>query len=115
MIIIEGKQGKSRKLEEYIKEKVHGSSVIIDYVGVLILGDVTNHYFVEGDNVSPETAIEDFKEHYEEFKQFETVSFYVNASPEMIPKFKKLEEESDHNIIITIQNNELSEVKVYEL
>ncbi|MGM7720551.1 hypothetical protein [Metabacillus sp. Hm71] len=125
MIIIEGKNGKSKILTEYLKENTNkydwdNQTVMIDYVKVPSLHGITSHYCESGfydnlEDMTIENLVKDYIEWDKSFKNYKVVVFYVNAPVEMIQEFKKLDELYDQQFIFTIQNDELEDVKMYEV
>jgi hypothetical protein len=112
MIIIRGKNGKSRVLEDLINNKLISRNVaIIDTVGVkgLNVPKGVDHFMY--DRYSSESAIDIYNTGW--FKDYEWIIFEVNADIEKIDigHFKELDRNSTQNFIVTVQTYE-DDVKI---
>jgi PII-like signaling protein len=126
MLVIEGKSGKSRVLETYLKENTDkhdwdNRTVMIDYVKSPSMRGMTSHYCTSGfyhdtlEDMTVENLVEDYIKWHKSFDNYKTVVLYVNAPVDMIQEFKKLDEIYDQEFIVTIQNNDLENVKAYRV
>lgn len=112
MLVIEGRVGKSLKLQEIIN-KHDGKVLMLDAVGV---------NFMQGDNlfvvsISLETlwATNSINDYMDTIRKFDTIIFETNDNKEMINSYKQLENLIDRKCIVTIQNNDVENIKVYEI
>lgn len=118
MIVIEGRQGKSRVLDNMIRNDIKNKNiVIIDSVGVNVLSmiDGVEHLLSESD-VSVDQVVDWFIESYDEtFKKFDWIVFEVNVHIEKVDlsTFKELDRMYNQNFIVTVQNDYREDVVVY--
>lgn len=112
MIVIEGKAQKSIKLVELLKERNKDEYILfIDkkWGNSPVFQDI-NGFIANTD---------DFMSYYQhnksDLKKYKTVAIYFNIDPEDIDAFKELERHLRVELIITVQNNDLEELKVYEI
>lgn len=118
MIIIEGRQGKSRVLDNMIRNDIKNKNiVIIDSVGVNALSmiDGVEHLLLES-NVSVDQVVDWFIKSYDEiFKKFDWIVFEVNAHIEKVDlsTFKELDRMYNQNFIVTVQNDYREDVVIY--
>lgn len=115
IIFIEGKSGKSRVLENLINNEIEGKIVVLDSVGVkgLKLREGGNHLIIKSLSLSMLNHI-DIEE---EFSEFDWIALEMNVSDsdKTIQTLKKLDEETHHNWIVTMDNQKMEDVKVYQL
>ncbi|MGG4105104.1 hypothetical protein AAXB25_14405 [Paenibacillus lautus] len=118
MIVIEGKAGKSRVLQDIINNKLRNRSVtILDIIGIRALRvpeGVSHMILQEGTTV--EDAIDIFHRHHEVlFSQKDWIIFEVNANilDFDLDIFKAMDRRFEQNFIVTVQNDALDEVDVY--
>ncbi|TVX85970.1 hypothetical protein [Paenibacillus agilis] len=116
MIIIEGKAGKSRVLQDIINNQMRNRSVVVfDSVGIrgLRVPDGVQHFMLDGASV--EEVVEEFMNNAFQFYEIDWIVFSVNADIMSFDLgiFKNLDRRYNHNFIITVQNNALDEVNVY--
>lgn len=111
MLVIEGRVGKSLKLQEIIN-KHDGKVLMLDAVGV---------NFMQGDNlfvipISLETlwATNFINDYIDEIREYNLIVFETNDNKEMINNYRQLENLIDIKCIVTIQNNSLENIKIYE-
>lgn len=125
MLIIDGKQGKSRKLEEILKKKktTHYDTIILDTVGIPSLFNYGQCYKVPS-VFEVSQFLYDYTQMDEPFGikvdrvKLKYFVLEVNTSRNMIETFKKLEMLTCKKFIITIQcpaEESLNEIKVYEV
>jgi hypothetical protein len=112
MIIIEGRVGKSKILEDIINNRLMNRNVvIIDTVGIkgLNVPEGVDHFMY--DKYTSESAIDIYKTGW--FDDYEWVIFEVNADITKIDigHFKELDRNSTQNFIITVQTHE-DDIKV---
>lgn len=114
IIFIEGKSGKSRVLENYINEETEGKVLVLDGVGVfgMQLRDDTTHLYIKDLSVSMLNHI-DVQEQFGDYKWI-VLEVNVSATDKTLDSIMKLESESEHDWIVTIQNYEMEEVEVYQ-
>jgi hypothetical protein len=113
MILIEGKVGKSRVLEDLINNRLQNRNVaIIDTVGVkgLSVPKGVDHFMY--DRYSSESAIDIYNTGW--FKDYDWVVFEVNADITKIDltHFKEIDRNSTQNFIITVQNDSIDNVRM---
>lgn len=114
MLIIEGKTGKSLKLQKIInkcKEKI----LIVDTVGI-------HHILADNNNLSilpmsleklwNGTVIGDY---LNEIRKFDIIIFETNDKKEKVDSYKRLENLIGKKCIVTIQNNDLENINIYEI
>jgi hypothetical protein len=107
MIIIQGKNEKSKHVENLIrKEFMTNKLVIIDAVGYKAWseGEWATIWEINGITDYKE-LIKSFEEGIEVFNNFDWVVFYVNSDEESIAAFKELDRTYPQNFIVTIQTN----------
>lgn len=107
MIIIKGRVGKSRVLEDLINNRLMNRNVaIIDTVGLKVLSvpKGVDHFIYEG--YSSESAIDIYNTGW--FKDYDWIIFEINADITKIDigRFKELDRNSTQNFIITVQTHE---------
>lgn len=112
MIIIEGRVGKSRLLEELINDRLMNRNVaIIDTVGVkgLNVPKGVDHFLYN--KYTSESAIDIYKTGW--FKDYDWIIFEINADVTKVDltHFKELDRQSTQNFIITVQTHE-DDIKV---
>lgn len=118
MIVIEGKAGKSRVLQDIINNRLRNRSVsILDTVGVrgLVVPEGVIHFMLDTE-ATVEDVVKMFLEHYIHlFSGKDWIVFEVNANILEVDLgiFKRLDREYTQNFIITVQNNDLEEINVY--
>lgn len=118
MIVIEGKQGKSKVLYDMIQIYILNKNIaIIDTVGVnsLSMIDGVEYLRLESD-VSVDQVVDLFIKFYDErFKKFDWIVFEVNAHIEKIDlsTFKELDRMYNQNFIVTVQDDYCEDVLVY--
>ena len=118
MLVIEGKQGKSRILVEEVEKlrrKVGVDPIqIIDYVGIPHVFGRNLKYCTN----TKDMQVKDFVEHYRrDWKSFEYVDYLIlelNAPKEILDNIKSIEKDFNKKIIVTVQNNEKTEIDIYE-
>lgn len=116
LMIIEGRQGKSRVIEKFIKEAYKDKRVVIfDSVKVYALGVGSNvdHFILDGwtDEEVVDTFTKNENVHYN-FNDYDCVVFEVNTSFEKAESlFKPLTELTKQDIIVTVQD-EFDGVKI---
>lgn len=110
MIIIKGRSGKSRVLQDFINNKVENRSIaIIDTVGVKSLSvpkGVDHFNFVKYDSKG---AISIFETNW--FKDYDWIIFEVNVEEPYLKYFIELDRRFTHNFIVTVQTDD-EEVEV---
>lgn len=107
MIIIKGRVGKSRVLEDLINNRLMNRNVaIIDTVGLkgLSVPKGVDHFIYEG--YSSESAIDIYNTGW--FKDYDWIIFGINVDITKIDigHFKELDRNSTQNFIITVQTHE---------
>lgn len=107
MIIIEGRVGKSRVLEDLINNRLMNRNVaIIDTVGVkgLNVPKGVDHFMYN--KYTSESAIDIYKTGW--FDDYEWIIFEINIDVEKfdIGKFMDIDRNSTQNFIVTVQTNE---------
>ena len=114
MLIIEGKTGKSLKLQEIINN-YKGNILMIDTVGM-------HHVLGDNDNLSIlPTSLEKLwdgtivNDYLDVIRKFDMIIFETNDKKEMMFKYKQLEKLIGKECIVTIQNNEIEDIKVYKI
>jgi hypothetical protein len=118
MIVIEGRQGKSRVLENMIRNDIKNKNIIIiDTVGVnsLSMIDGVEYLRLESD-VSVDQVVDLFIKFYDKkFKKFDWIVFEVNAHIEKVDlsTFKELDRMYSQNFIVTVQNDNREDIVVY--
>lgn len=117
MIIIEGRQGKSKVLEVMINTQLNNINVVIlDTVEVkgLIVPKGVDHYIL--DEADSQQAIQTFEDYYQNnFAKYDWIVFLVNQPHHEIVDFKFLDLRYPQNFILTVQNDEIIEPKTYYL
>lgn len=105
MIVIKGKNEKSKVLENLIqKDFLTDKVVILDVIGVKNWCDGNWATIWQLDGVSSyKQVIEYFESNYAAFKGFDWIGFYVNSDENSIQKFKALDRKYPQNFIVTIQ------------
>lgn len=115
MIVIEGKSGKSKALEHYINEETTGKAVVLDSVGVFGLNvrEGVEHLIFKGISTREMNAIAV----NEAFNDCEWIALEMNADVNEVDMeaLKHFDEITKPNWIVTLQNNEMEELKVYQL
>lgn len=124
MIVIDGYMGKSRKLEEILKEKncSEDNTLILDTMGIHSLVDYGICYRVK--NVLDVVKfLDDYRYMDKPFgieinkDKLKFIVLEVNSSRNMIETYKKYEKISGKEFIITIQcpaSESQNEIRVYE-
>ncbi|UUV46092.1 hypothetical protein [Bacillus phage vB_BanS-Thrax1] len=113
MIIIEGKEGKSKVLEDLVNNRLQNRNVvIIDTVGVrgMVVPKGVDHFICS--RYSAESAIDIYKTGW--FEDYEWIIFEINMDEEKfhyeLGKFMDLDKNSTQNFIVTVQTQD--EIKV---
>lgn len=117
MLVIEGKRGKSLKIQEILLKEVDNNSLtqilMIDRVGINHIN--INHLSqikTSWDTIQISNFI---SSHINEIRRYNLVIFETNDKKEMIDNYKQLEKLIGRQCIVTIQNNELKSLKVYKV
>jgi hypothetical protein len=112
MIIIEGKSGKSKILEEIINNRLMNRNVaILDSVVVasIYIPEGVDHF------ICKDCTVEEVIEMYQNynFDKYEWIIFEVNMNKSKfdINCFKQLDRDSTQNFIVTVQTNENVKMK----
>ncbi|MCY8228803.1 hypothetical protein MOC30_14530 [Bacillus spizizenii] len=104
MIVISGKNNKSRVVENLIRKEFRTESiVIIDTVGIKGWAGQDWATIWNVDSGSYKETISSFEKDIDSFKKFDWIVFYVNSPEESIEKFKELDRKYPQNFIVTIQ------------
>ena len=114
MLVIEGRVGKSLKLQEVIsnrKEKI----LIIDTVGTYHSLSGSEDSFVLPTSLEMLWCSGIINDYLEEIRGFDVIIFNTNDSQEMIKNYKELEGLIGKECFVTIQNDNIEDVKVYEI
>ncbi|MEM5592815.1 hypothetical protein AAHH67_15600 [Niallia circulans] len=114
MIVIQGKNEKSKHLENLIrKEFLTEKIAIIDSIGV-------NHWesdewatILKFDSMQTDELIKSFEDNYETFKKFDWVAFYANVGRDEVGDFKQLDRKYPQNFILTVQSESGITTKYY--
>lgn len=125
MLVIDGWAGKSRKLEEILKEKQtdHKNTLILDMVGIEGLINYGNCYRVQN-ILDVMRFLLDYSQILEPFgvkidrDNLKYIVLEVNCSRDMIETFKNAEDIIGKHIIVTVQcpaNESQNEIKIYEV
>jgi len=125
MIVIDGYRGKSRRLEEILKEKKASkeNTIILDTVGIPSLVDFGQCYRVDNllniarflfdyNYVDAPFGIEIDRE------SLKYIVLETNASRKMIDLYKSYEQSTGKELIVTIQcpaDEAINEIQVYEV
>lgn len=117
MLVIEGKVGKFRKIEEIIKLKTkHSKKVLmIDSVGLRMF-DIDNLDIYVFDNndlgeLKHDLQLKDMVSN----SKYDIVIFEVNDSVDKINEYKEAETFLNVECVVTIQNNDLNDIKTYRV
>lgn len=118
MIVIEGRARKSTKLIEYVKDKYKNLDDVAIISSIADAHDLSftfeESYLYENEDIN--ILIKMFVEDYHYYKgKYKLISFYFNAPVNFIDEFKELEKSIEEDVIVTIQNNDLEYVKIYEV
>lgn len=112
MLVIEGRAEKSLKLQE----------IVNGYEGRLLMFDAVGVDFMQGDNlyvvsISLETlwATNSINDYMDTIREFDLIIFETNDNKEMTNNYKELENLIDRKCIVTIQNNDMENIKIYEI
>lgn len=107
MIVIEGRNEKSRVLENLIRKEFMTDNVaILDAKeGNKVWSDADWATVYRTKNEPIEVLIEGFKKNYAMFSLYDWIVFYVNADKDTIDKFKELDRKYPQNFIVTIQSD----------
>lgn len=108
MIVIRGRVGKSKILENLIRKEFMTNSVLILDVAegnrVWADGEWATKWKLEGYS-SYEEVIKAFKDSHDAWKDFDWVAFYINSDVDSIESFKVLDSLYPQNFIVTIQDD----------
>lgn len=112
MIVIEGKSGKSRMLQNIINEQIRSTSIVIlDSMNYYTLGfkDGVEHYI----GVDIESLI-DFS-FMREFRDKDWIIFlsYLDLDRHDLAQFKEIERTLGKSIIITVNNDAVENAQLY--
>lgn len=118
MFIIEGKQGKSRILEEAVRQLPEMDCIVIDKVG--IPSEWNNSLYVfDFKEVSHETTISWILSSLGKYiTEEKTLLLELNCSKEELQDYLNIEDKlmsyyGFERVMITVQNNELKEIMQY--
>lgn len=118
MIVIEGKQGKSRKLDNLLRKEFMTTNVmILETKGIkaLSLIEGVEHFILESD-FTTDQAIDVFKSFSAtKFNKYDWIVFLVDAALEEIEKFKEIDRQYSQNFIVTMNNENRGITGVYFL
>ncbi|MCL1700809.1 hypothetical protein [Lysinibacillus sp. Bpr_S20] len=118
MIVLEGNQNKSSVLVDYVKqlsEKVNANKIsVIDYVGNQNIYGGRVNYCSKGEDMILKEFSKDFRKWHESFQNSNYLILELDAPKEMLNEIKLIEQDFNKQIVVTIQNNDLEKVDVYE-
>lgn len=114
MIVIEGKAGKSKVLQEIIFN-LNENVIVLDSVGVkgLRVPEGSIHYMVNSDllNLNPHDfpdliKVRELVEEVLKYRpEFKWIALEFNTHPSFIAIYKHIEEKCGVNVILTVQND----------
>lgn len=107
MLVIEGKNNKSKILENWIRKEYMGNKMVIfDKYNIPAFNFIDNvvHYIVD---VPIQELIEEIKSGKDDtfIKRYDWLAFHVNISKDELELFQELDRSITQNIIVTVQNN----------
>ena len=114
MLVIKGKAGKSLKLQEMIrnrKEKI----LIIDTVGTYYSLSGGDNLFVLPTSLEMLWCSNIINDYLKGIRRFDIIIFNTNDNQEMIDSYKELEDLIGKECFVTIQNNNIEDIQVYEV
>lgn len=119
MLIIEGRSGKSVILEKHVNETIEGAVVVFDTVGANFgFRDDVEHLQLEQYPTSSNLILmENLVKQHHHFSKFKYIVFEFNIPNVMIDfeSLRKIDESIPQELVLTVQNNEILETKVYRV
>jgi Tfp pilus assembly ATPase PilU len=117
MIVFEGRTGKSKQLAWLLKDGYsHKKPLIINTVGPFIFADTGYEQIVFSSNeIMRQSVTAELLKTTIRQNGYMVIVFEVNDEPSMIDWYLTIELLLLTECIVTIQNNELEDVSVYEL
>lgn len=112
MKVIQGKAGKSLKLQD----------IINDFDGNVLMVDTVNPNHIVADNLSIIDTIYStvwctnfISEYMDKIREYDLIIFEMNDATDMVHSYKELENLIKRPCVVTIQDNSLEELKIYEV
>lgn len=121
MKVIEGKAGKSIAIENILKENKDKRILMIDNVKIPVLynREFENLYFMSYENNKEmwknfieDRYMDDFYKYIKE-NDFEMIIFETNDNASCLDNYKFIEDKIKVPLIVTIQNNDLNDLNIY--
>lgn len=106
MLVIEGKSGKSKILENWIRKEYMGERMaVIDNQGVKAVEQISgvDHFIV---NMTPQEIIKEVNRDKSIFSKYDWIAFHVNIPTDELSLFQELDRQIPQNIIVTVQKND---------
>ena len=118
MKFIEGKVGKSKVLAQIIQENQNKKILLVDtvHVNVLYINDIDVINFKDNDEMWTEFINDEkFNDFIVTAKKYDLIIFETNDDKSTLDGYDIIEDKTETLCIVTIQNNEIEEIKIWEV